>query len=344
MTAPDRAWVIGSILKLYHFLAIRVKRIGKIKIIEISKIKTNMLKFFMDLHQLKIFVSVYKNKSFSKASEQLYLTQPTISDHIKSLEEELECKLFDRLGRTIIPTKEADFLYSHAILILEKVDLLKESFTQFKKEISGELIIGASTIPGTYLMPKIISNFKEKYPSVIFQIIIGDSKDIVDKISDHELLIGIVGAKVGNSNLSFIPFMDDELIVVASPDMIKEDKITLRELIEFPLIFREIGSGTRKEVENILESNGISAENLKISGIFGSTDAVKQAVKNKLGISILSKLSVHDELIFGTLKEITISDIQMKRKFYLVTHNKRSLPLVYNIFLDYIKAHHFLSE
>lgn len=294
----------------------------------------------MDLHHLKIFVSVYKNKSFSKASEQLYLTQPTISDHIKSLEEELGCKLFDRLGRTIIPTKEADFLYSHALFILEKVEILKDSFNQFKKEISGELIIGASTIPGTYLMPGIISEFRKKYPSITFQVIIGDSKEIIDKISEYELLLGIVGAKVGNSNLSFIPFMDDDLIAVASPDLIKEDSLKLTELINFPMIFRETGSGTRKEVEEILESRGLSTENLKIAGIFGSTDAVKQAVKNRLGISILSKLAVSDEIKFGILKEIRVSDIQMKRKFYIVTHNKRFLPLIYTIFLDHIKAYH----
>lgn len=299
-----------------------------------------MLKLSMDIHHLKVFVSVYRNKSFSKASEQLYLTQPTISDHIRYLEEELGCRLFDRLGRKIIPTKEADFLYSHALLILEKVEILKDSFNQFKKEISGELIIGASTIPGTYLMPGIISKFREKYPSITFQVIIGDSKEIIDKISEYELLLGIVGAKVGNNNLSFIPFMDDDLIAVASPDLIREDSLKLTELINFPMIFRETGSGTRKEVEEILESRGLSTESLKIAGIFGSTDAVKQAVKNRLGVSILSRLAVSDEIKFGILKEIKLSDIQMKRKFYIVTHNKRSLPLSYTVFLDHIKAHY----
>src|SRR3990172_4868184 len=111
--------------------------------------------FLMDIHQLRVFTSVFKNKSFSKASEELYLTQPTVSDHIKTLEEELDCKLFDRLGRTIIPTKEAEVLYNHAIGIIEKISTLKDTFSQLKKEVSGELVVGASTIPGTYLMPKI---------------------------------------------------------------------------------------------------------------------------------------------------------------------------------------------
>ncbi len=122
----------------------------------------------MDIHQLKIFVSVYKNKSFSRASEQLYLTQPTISDHIKALEEEFGCKLFDRLGRTILPTREADALYGHAVEIIEKADAVKEIIGHFKKEPAGELIIGASTIPGTYLLPSVMAAFQKKYPSISF--------------------------------------------------------------------------------------------------------------------------------------------------------------------------------
>ncbi len=293
----------------------------------------------MDLHQLKIFVSVFKNKSFSRASEELYLTQPTISDHIKTLEEELQCNLFDRLGRTIMPTKEAESLYGHAIEILEKIDILKDTFSQFKKELSGELIIGASTIPGTYLMPTIISDFRKKYPAISFQVVIGDSKEIIGKISRHELLMGIVGAKISDSQLVFTPFLEDELIAISSPALIQQNKLTMEELVKFPLIFRESGSGTQREVEQILEVKGISSDTLKIAGIFGSTDAIKQAVKSGLGVSIVSKLSVIDELKFETLKEIKVTDIQMKRKFYIVTHQKRTLPLAYSIFIDYLKAY-----
>lgn len=292
----------------------------------------------MDLHQLKIFVSVFKNKSFSRASEELYLTQPTISDHIKTLEEELECNLFDRLGRTIMPTKEAEFLYSHATEVLEKISILKDTFSQFKKELSGELILGASTIPGTYLMPYIISDFKKKYPAISFQIVIGDSKEIIGKISRHELLMGIVGAKISDSQLVFTPFLEDELIAISSPSLIQQNELKIEELIKFPMVFRESGSGTQREVEQILESKGISSDTLKIAGIFGSTDAVKQAVKSGLGVSIVSRLSVTDELKFETLKEIKVTDIQMKRKFYIVTHQKRTLPLAYSIFIDYLKA------
>jgi DNA-binding transcriptional LysR family regulator len=290
----------------------------------------------MDIHQLKIFVSVFKNKSFSRASEELYLTQPTISDHIKSLEEEFDCKLFDRLGRTIIPTKEAETLYIHALEIIEKSNTVREAIGQLKNELTGELVVGASTIPGTYLMPHIMSAFQKKYPSISFQITISDSKGIVEKVLRHDLLFGIVGAKLSNSHINYIPFMEDELIVVSSPSFIEKGSIKLQELTKIPMVLREEGSGTRREFEKILSNKGIVLDNTKIAGIFGSTDAIKQAVKAGMGISILSKLAVKDELKYKILKEIKVNDLLMKRNFYIVTHRKRTLPPLYTAFLDHI--------
>jgi len=292
----------------------------------------------MDIHHLMVFASVFKNKSFSKASKELYLTQPTVSDHVKSLEEELNCKLFDRLGRTIIPTKEAEALYSHAMELIEKANNIKDFIGYLKKEVAGELVIGASTIPGTYLMPSIMAKFRKIYPSISFQILISDSRGIVEKISRHELLIGIVGAKLANSQITYVPLLEDELIVVSSPVLTKNRQLTLKELMKLPMVLREEGSGTRREAEKILEDKGVSLEDIKVAGIFGSTDAIKQAVKAGLGVSILSRLSVKDELKYGIFKEIKLSDIQMKRKFYIVTHKKRTLPAAHNLFLEHLNA------
>jgi DNA-binding transcriptional LysR family regulator len=152
------------------------------------------------------------------------------------------------------------------------------------------------------------------------------------------LLIGIVGAKLGNEQINYIPLTEDELIVVSSPSFIMNSKITLKELIKFPMVLREEGSGTRMETEKILEGKGVSHDSIKIAGIFGSTDAVKQAVKAGLGVSILSRFSVTDELKYKILREIKLTDIQMKRKFYIATHKKRTLPQAYKIFLEHIMA------
>ena len=292
----------------------------------------------MDIHHLRVFASVFKNRSFSRASEELHLTQPTISNHIKALEDEFDCKLFDRLGRTILPTKEAEVLYSHSMEIIERTNNLREAIGLIKKDISGKLIIGASTIPGVYLLPGFMSEFRKKFPSISFQILISDSKGIIENISRHELLLGIVGARLGNEHIKYMPFIEDELIVVSSPHLSKNRMMTLQELLKFPMVLREEGSGTRKETEKFLANKGISLENVNIAGVFGSTDAIKQAVKAGLGVSILSKFSVADELKYKILEEIKLTDIQMKRRFYIVTHKKRTLPRLYETFLNFIVA------
>jgi DNA-binding transcriptional LysR family regulator len=290
----------------------------------------------MDIHQLRVFASVYKNNSFSRASNDLYLTQPTISNHIKGLEDELGCKLFDRLGRSIIPTREAEVLYTHSLEIIEKAEALKEEIGKLRKDLSGKLIIGTSTIPGVYLIPRMMSAFQKKYPAISFQILISDSKGIIDNISKHALLLGIVGAKLDNEEIDYVPFIEDELIAVSEPSFTKNTMMSLRELVQLPMVFREEGSGTRKVTEKFLESKGIDVGSLPIASIFGSTDAVKQAVKAGLGITIISRFSVSDELEHNLLKEIKISDIQMKRRFYIVTHRKRTLPRIYSVFFEYI--------
>lgn len=291
----------------------------------------------MDIHHLKVFVSVYKHRSFSKASEELHLTQPTVSDHIKTIEDEFDFRLFDRLGRTIIPTKEAEVLYAHAAGALERMDVLREAIGKFMKEIAGELVVGASTIPGSYLMPAIMASFRKRYPAILLQVVIADSSVIAEKIARHDLLLGIVGVKPVNPQLEAMPFMEDHLIAVSSPSLIKEDSITLDRLTGYPMILREEGSGTRREVEKILDLKGYRLENFSTAGIFGSSDAIREAVKAGLGFSVISRLAVQEELARGVLKEIKLKDIRMKRNLYIIMHKKRTLPFPYLKFLEYLK-------
>src|SRR5512134_1399639 len=243
----------------------------------------------MDIHQLRVFVTVFKKRSFTRASEELHLAQPTVSDYVRLLEEELGCVLFDRLGRTIIPTKEAEILFIHASEIIERLVHLREAVGSMKNEIAGELIIGASSIPGTYLLPRAVASFRKEYPSVFFQIIVSDSREIMEKVLDHELILGIVGTRALHKDLHSHALLEDELIVVAAPALVHQKALALRELMGLPVVLREEGSGTRKEMEKNLEGKGISLHSLKVAGYFSSTDAVKQAVKAGMGISILSR-------------------------------------------------------
>jgi DNA-binding transcriptional LysR family regulator len=290
----------------------------------------------MDIHHLKIFVSVYKNKSFTKASEELHISQPTISEHIKNLESSLDCRLFDRLGRSIMPTAEADLLYPKALQILEDMDQIQQEITAAGTGVKGKLVIGASTIPGAYILPRMAYSFKNQYPEIAFEILIEDSGKITNMVLQHDLLCGIVGAKMKSDKLDYASLIEDELVLVTSPKTLNKKKITLDELTKLPFLQREEGSGTRQTFENFLRKNNFSTVDFNIVATLGSTSAVKQAVKAKLGASVISRIAVQEELDNNILQEIQIRNLKMKRKFYLVRQKKRTLPPQYLAFCKHL--------
>ena len=290
----------------------------------------------MDIHHLKIFVSVYKNKSFTKASEELHISQPTISEHIKNLESSLDCRLFDRLGRSIMPTAEADLLYPKALQILEDLNQIQQEITAAGTGVKGKLVIGASTIPGAYILPRMAYSFKNQYPEIAFEILIEDSGKITNMVLQHDLLCGIVGAKMNSDKLNYASLIEDELVLVTSPKTLNKKKINLNELTKLPFLQREEGSGTRQTFENFLRKNNFSTVDFNIVATLGSTSAVKQAVKAKLGASVISRIAVQEELDNNILQEIPIKNLKMKRKFYLVRRKKRTLPPQYLAFCKHL--------
>ncbi|MEN8258793.1 MAG: selenium metabolism-associated LysR family transcriptional regulator [Thermodesulfobacteriota bacterium] len=288
----------------------------------------------MDIHHLKIFTTVYKNRSFSRASEELHISQPTISEHIKNLENELDCKLFDRLGRTIIPTNQADLILPKALQVIEEMESIPDLLMEAGSTIRGHIILGASTIPGTYLLPALAARFKEKHPEVSFEILINDTASISSMVVNHEILIGVVGAKVDQKYLKLRPFFEDELICAGTPHL--ADQCRQSNLAAVPFLQREQGSGTRSVTEGFLKKSSFTRKDLQIAATLGSTAAIKEAMKAGLGISILSKMAILDELSSGSLKEISMGSPAMTRSFYLMRHKKRSLPAHYQAFYDMV--------
>jgi len=287
----------------------------------------------IETRQLKIFVTVYKSGSFTKAAEVLSTSQPVISEHIRTLEKRLGCRLFDRLGRSIKPTRKAEILYPKAQSILEDIKNVEGELFSEDQNVSGELIVGASTIPGAYILPHIATDFKARYPEISFEIRIADSGEVIDSVLNHDLLIGVVGAKVASNALNFHPFAEDKLVLAAAVDRKISSKISLQKLLELPFLLRENGSGTRKSMEEFGLRNGLEIGQLNTVAVLGSNAAIKEAIKENLGVSILSRISICDELECGKLKEIRIKGVTMKRSFYVTTHKKRSLPNHYNVFL-----------
>ncbi|MBW2466152.1 MAG: LysR family transcriptional regulator [Deltaproteobacteria bacterium] len=291
----------------------------------------------MDIHHLKIFASVYKNKSFTRASEELHISQPTISEHIKNLESSLNCRLFDRMGRSIMPTVVADVLYPKALQFLDDLEQIQDEISAAGTGIKGKLIIGASTIPGAYILPRVASSFKKQYPDIAFEIIIEDSAKVTAMVQQHEILCGIVGARLTSDKLIYAPLLEDELVLVSTKKIMNQKTITLQKLASIPFLQREKGSGTRQTFENFLERNNITSTVFNIVATLGSTSSVKQAVKAGLGVSVLSRIAVQEELDSGLLQEIKVKNLKMKRKFYLVRQKKRTLPPQYLAFSKHLK-------
>ncbi len=285
----------------------------------------------MDIHHLRIFCEVYRRQSFSQASQHCNVTQPTVSAHIKSLEQELDCRLFDRLGQKILPTTEANALYPLACRVLDALGQLEEELALVKKEMKGQIVIGASTIPGTYILPPIMARFRKEHPEVSFEIRVADSRQVIDAVLCHEIFLGIVGTRTDDAAVSWQELCTDDLILAANRQLWKRfaSLPAGRILTEIPFLLRESGSGTRRTMERYLAELRLSPDQLHVVAVLGSTASIREALKSGLGASILSRLAISEELARGELFEIPLPGLPMRRQFYLVSHAKRSLPNLY---------------
>lgn len=293
----------------------------------------------MDLRLLEVFCHVYEDRSFSRAAERLLLTQPTISDHIGSLEEQLGTQLFDRLGRKIRPTPAAEVLYAYGKQILDLKKAAIEGMNKFLKKLEGNLRIGGSTIPGEYLLPVLVGEFCKHFPHVDVHIRIADTSDIVSDLLGGRIEIGFVGAEVEDRHLEFRKFQEDTLVVVVpnQGEWLRRVSISTRELAEKPFILREPGSGTRIAFEQCLRENGYSLDQLNVVAEMGSTSAVKEAVKAGIGISVLSTIAVQLEVAAGVLKCIRLQECcHMTRGFYMVSDRRRSRSPLCEAFIDHV--------
>jgi len=280
----------------------------------------------MDARQLEIFVKVAELGSFSKAAEALFLTQPTVSEHIRGLEEELGVRLLDRLGRGAAPTKAGQLLLGYGRRILELHREARQALDQFQGRMSGELVIAASTIPGEYVLPALIGRFKEKYPDIAISLLIGDTQRAVEWVLEGRAELAVAGAQIDHRALEYRELMPDELVLVVSAAHPWHGKktATLEEVRAEPLIVRERGSGSRQALEKALAEVGLDLSDFRVVGEMGSTQAIKQGVKAGVGISLISKRAVAEECQHGTLHCVKVKDLRFSRAFYLVTSTTRS--------------------
>ncbi len=294
----------------------------------------------MDLWQLQIFCKVIELQSFSKAALSVHLSQPTVSSHIKDLEQHFGCILIDRLARQATPTPSGKILYHYARQLLDLRDEAERALADYHGRYAGLLPMGGSTIPGNYLLPVIIGAFKKQYPRVRIQLTIGDSRDIMAKVLSGDVEMGLVGARPDDRHLGCTPVGADvmRLVVPATHKWHRRLSIHVDEIIEEPLIVRELGSGTRKAFEQGLHKIGRQLDDFAIIAEMGSTTAVLQAVKSGLGISILSMLAVKEEQRRGGLWALAIEGLAIERAFYLVQDRRRTASPLARVFQEHLLA------
>ena len=254
----------------------------------------------MNLKQLEAFVQVSESGSFSKAAKELFLTQPTISAHISSLEKELNVRLFIRNTKEVSLSDDGKDLYRYAKQITDLEKAIEERFYMDSDDGKHVITIAASTIPAQYLLPKVLMCYRERYPKEQIKIMETDSSEVVTQVVDHMVDVGFTGTVLEKKHCKYIPFYKDELAVI-TPDtpeyrILKEQN---RDDIDWikrkPLILREEGSGTRKEAEKQLKNAGISMEALDIVASIANQETIKKSVKQGMGITVLSRLAAEDE-------------------------------------------------
>ena len=254
----------------------------------------------MNLKQLEAFVQVSESGSFSKAAKELFLTQPTISAHISSLEKELNVRLFIRNTKEVSLSDDGKDLYRYAKQITDLEKAIEERFYMDSDDGKHFITIAASTIPAQYLLPKVLMCYRERYPKEQIKIMETDSSEVVTQVVDHMVDVGFTGTVLEKKHCKYIPFYKDELAVI-TPDtpeyrILKEQN---RDDIDWikrkPLILREEGSGTRKEAEKQLKNAGIFMEDLDIVASIANQETIKKSVKQGMGITVLSRLAAEDE-------------------------------------------------
>lgn len=283
----------------------------------------------MDFKQIEAFVNVIKYKSFSKAADATFLTQPTISTHISSLEKELGVTLIDRLGKESRPTKQGRAFYNYAINLINTRERAIAAMGNFGKNISGSIDIKTSSIPGQYIVPALMAEFHKEYPEVTFNLEQTDSEQVWNSISDNIGEIGFTG-EFQNNGLKYELLIREPSVLITprSERFVKlresTDKITVNEIINEPFIWREEGSATRHTFEEKLIGAGKSGSVRAVATV-NSLEAVKQCVKYGMGVSILSSAVVQDAKDKGDYLTFEFEDMELDREFYMVYNKNTTL-------------------
>ncbi|ABO50792.1 transcriptional regulator, LysR family [Desulforamulus reducens MI-1] len=291
----------------------------------------------MNLSTLQTFIVVAEKKNLSLAAQEIHITQPAISKQLSVLEAYFGTALVERKGRGVSLTPAGELFYRHAREMLEQLNKAEREIRQMSGEIRGRMILWASTIPGHYILPPIIGTFKKEYPDVQTVLQIGDSKEAIRKLLEESAHLAAVGILPNNKRIEGIKFFSDELVVIAPTDhpFAELNEVPIEKLAKEPLVWRELGSGTRSVVETFLTKGGLSTDKLNIALELGSTGAIVTAVEAGAGVSVVSRWATLKEQALNKIATLKIKDLPMQRDLFLVYPRRKNRSPMIDAFIKY---------
>jgi len=295
------------------------------------------------LRQLRTFKTVADLKSFSLAAQHLRLSQPSISYQVKELEEALGLPLLDRLGKRVHLTEAGSVLYSYARRTLDVLDEAALALEEMRGIKRGNLRVGASTTVGIYLLPAALGAFKKLHPGLVISLEIGTRARVQEQVLNNELDLAVVGPALKDPDLAILPFVSDELVVVAPAGhaLAGLKGIALKDLGNQPFVMREPASGSRWSLEKAARKAGAK---LNVAMELGSNGAIKHAVESGLGLAVLSRYACALELSSGRLVELDVRGFPIRRDWNIVHLRRRRLPASVLAFIEFLKDTTWLSR
>jgi DNA-binding transcriptional LysR family regulator len=294
--------------------------------------------------RLQVFHTVARLLSFTKAAETLHMTQPAVTFQVRQLEEHFNTRLFDRTHNRISLTDAGKRVFEYSDRIFELYSEMENAVREMTGDVSGVLMIGASTTIAEYMLPALLGDFKKKYPDVNVQLKVSNSDGIVHMVENNAIDLGVVESPVMNKNLVVEVCRVDQLVAVVSPNhpLAERESVTIGELVEYPYICREEGSGTREVIAEYMTGQGINNGQVHLTMELGSPESIKGAVEAGMGVSIISYATVQKELKLGTLVSLTL-DPALERPFSFV-HQKqkfrhRAMDELLDFARNYCKSH-----
>lgn len=293
----------------------------------------------MDLGHLLTFRIVADRGSFSRAAQELGLSQPAVSNQIRSLEARLGQRLLDRGGRSVEMTPAGEVVYQAALRMLEIQDRLRHDLASITEEISGRLTIGSSTGPGELLLPRLCAEFSALYPDVQLALEVHDTQAVCERVLEGRTEIGFVGAARPQRGLEFEAVITDELVLAAPPDhpVASRGSVGVEELATIPMIVQQKGSGVRAVVEDALAGLGAPRASYAVVMEMGLQQSVKAAALDGLGVTVISRSAIEREVEQGALVAVPIVDPPLTRDFHAVQRDGRTLSRASSAFLEFAR-------